>query len=195
MFKRQSNIPAENSLRLILCSLTLAAIFLVISVGGKANATDGPGSPEGECIPFIALVQGEATTGKLAGPMLLIACDASEARTFIKWLDGPETVGWIEGVDYQQWLVAVVYAGPKGRSGYRVKVNEIRTTPEKVCLVVALREPTAPTSEVISNPYQILKIPRSASGPGHQKLWEVRDTTGELLVQKRFGSNFNVPSQ
>lgn len=191
MFPRQSTNPAGWPLRLTVCCLILTAIFLVISVDGRANATDEPGSPTGECIPFIALLQGELTTGAQAGPLLLFAADASEARTLIRWPNSRKAAEWIDTVDYQQWFVAAVFAGAKGRSGYRVNVNEIRATPEKVCIIVALTEPAGPSSEVISYPYQVLKISRSACGLGHQKLWEVWDTTGKLLIQKRFAMNSN----
>jgi len=145
-------------------------------------------------VAFVDLAGGESSTA--GAPRLHVASNAKQAAELAKRVDRPDLTARLAKVDLRRCKVIGIFAGPMPSSGHRLEVKDVQVDRDTVRITVALIRPSPEqmVSDVISYPYAIVALPRSAL-PRHAT-WCIVGTEDEPLVRKLPGQScsLNGPS-
>ncbi len=131
------------------------------------------------------LARGDSYTAEFVEPQLVFAVNSHDASRMIGFLDSHHLTERVRSVDFERSWIFGIFRGQMGSTGYGIVIQKITIINENVRLQVKLTDP-APAqnvSDVITNPYHIVVLPRANFQPTPQTTWLVYTPDGRLLLK------------
>lgn len=164
-------------------ALVVALLFSACSTPAPAPGTSISDST------IVTLSQGDLMAGApgIEKPSLWIAGNQQEVQAILKELGGnlPDPSGTI---DFNKYFLVAAFRGAAPSSGYSIAVEKAANTERGVILTAALQDPPAGKSgaTVISYPYHLFLVPRSAVKAPAGTKWVMLDQTGKNLAERTY---------
>lgn len=139
----------------VLALVVLVAGAVIYARFGRAPAAPAP--PAGTEAPFVELAHGERSRVTERANYLITSED--ELRRL--WtLISDNTMP--PAVDFTRYVVIAVFAGEEPTAGYAIRVSKI-TDDDRRIVAVSINAPgiSCLAAEVITTPYQVLRVPRT----------------------------------
>ena len=158
-------------------TLTIGGLALVAIIIGAFVFLRGPGNVSNEnsaaavAVPFAELARGtESTIGRRVNYLI-----ASQDQFRELW----EVIGAEEpapDIDFSEDVVAAVFAGEKPNAGYDIAVSKVEDADART-ITVTLAEPSNDCvyAQMITAPYQIIKLPNTALKFVHEDISTTAD--------------------
>ena len=152
-------------------------------LGGLVGAPLAHAQVAEHAVPFVDLAQGESFTA--GAPMVKVAGNARQTAELARLADHADLVAQLGAVDLRRHRIVGVFAGPMASSGHRVSVKDIVAGTDSVRITVELIRPGPDqnVNDVISYPYAIVAVPRSALPP--RAMWTVVSADSKPLIAPR----------
>jgi hypothetical protein len=162
---------------------TLLVIGLVSSGCSQNRLPES--ANEGETVDFRAVAGGDSMQATFESPTILVGTDPSDAAEIGQLLDDPEAQSRLAQVDFQSKWVVAVFDGTKPSSGYTTTIDKVTHTDGEVRLYLRQTEPDPEqmVAAVLTHPYHIIEIDRSALPVDSSTVWKVYNADGHLLLQ------------
>jgi hypothetical protein len=186
------------SLSLLTAALCLIVLFvLTAGCGGGDSAEDSvtPGDSQSGAeheVPLTTLVQGanseygrfdEIPIPEDAPPECMVITDEEEYLRLISlaMIEEPETV-----MDFDSEIVLAALQGPKNTGGYAISIMRASQDENQVRIEVDVVEPEpgSMTIQVLTSPYHLVTVERSAFDPPGELVFSFYDQDDSLLSQQ-----------
>ena len=133
-----------------------------------------------QTVAFIDLASGDSSTA--GSPMLRVAGNAKQRAELARFTDKPALDARLARLNLRHRRIVGIFAGPVGSSGHRLAVKGIKVGPDTVRVIVELIRPGQDqnVNDVISYPYAIVAVPRSALP--RRATWTVVNARDEPLM-------------
>ena len=152
-----------------------------IARSGQSGSADeaSPG------VPLQTLAQGESRTAGIETTTLIAAGNPTEAHHIVALLGSSLDVARIGEVDFGTSLLVAVVRGQVPTGGYGIAIDGIAAAQDEVRVTVSLADP-APgriLPEVLSYPYHLVVVPRTALPTQPGVRWVAVTPGGDLLAE------------
>ncbi|MBI4496829.1 MAG: protease complex subunit PrcB family protein [Chloroflexi bacterium] len=165
--------------------LARSALVLLLTVVVGACAAPPAPAPDGP-LPFVVVETGQIARYDRRQPAIFVLSDASAFRGW--WSatvdrGDPEAVGGM--VDFGRELAIAVFQGQRPTGGYGIEVRGVRRQGTTVRVMVETRTPPprAVVPQVITSPYQIVKVSTDALPDWQQRHYVVQTADGTVLAE------------
>jgi hypothetical protein len=172
--------------RLTLFRPLLLVLLVIGLVSGGCNQNQLPESAnEGETVDFRVVAGGDSMQAAFATPTILVGTAPSDVTEIGQLLDDPEAQSRLAQVDFQSKWVVAVFDGTRPSSGYTTTIDRVVQADGEVHLYLRQTEPDPEqmVAAVLTHPYHIIEIDRSALSVDSSTVWKIYDVDGQLLLQ------------
>ena len=127
---------------------------------------------------FADLARGTVYAGGPERPVVLHVTTAAEATVLARLVDDPDLAQKLNSFDASAGALVAVFRGVVPTAGYDLRIDGIDADGASVRIRVALGEPDGPVAQVLSYPYDIIRITDEGTLP-ESAVWSVVTADGE----------------